>query len=289
MRPSFSRRAFLKATAALVASSELGLPHEVAAKQPVTDLVDVNVSLGRWPFRRLPLDDTALLVAKLRKQGVTQAWAGSFEGLLQHDLAAVNARLVDECSHSGRHLLVPFGSINPALPGWEDDLRRCAEIHKMPGIRLNPNYHGYKLEDPACLRLLQLATHRKLIVQIVACIEDERTQNPLVRVPDTDLTNLPALLGAVPGSRVLLLNWFRTAKGALLEKLAKTLGLFFDIAMVESVDGISNLLRTVPLDRILFGSHAPLFYFESALLKLQESPLTSDQLRAVRTGNARRL
>ena len=53
--------------------------------------------------------------------------------------------------------------------------------------------------------------------------------------------------------------------------------------------GIANLLAQVPLNRVLFGTHAPLFYFESSLLKLQESPLSSEQLRAIRRGNAEAL
>ncbi|MGA1479993.1 MAG: hypothetical protein ACO38N_02820, partial [Candidatus Nanopelagicales bacterium] len=43
-------------------------------------IIDTNVNLGRWPFRRLPLDETGNLVGKMRLLGITRALAGSFEG-----------------------------------------------------------------------------------------------------------------------------------------------------------------------------------------------------------------
>ncbi len=288
--PEINRRAFLKTTALATGLSVLGLEAGTVKQMPNSrlELIDVNVNLSRWPLRRLRGDNTSALVAMLRRQGVVQAWAGSFDGLLHKDIASANTRLADECRRHGRGLLLPFGSINPRLPDWEEELRRCAEEHHMPGIRLHPNYHGYKFDDPDFARLLRLAAARRLLVQLAVVMEDERMMHPLLRVDPVDTAPLIGLVKQTPGLRLVLLNALRTLRDQQLVDLIAAGEVYVEISMLEGVGGVANLLAQVPMSRVLFGSHTPLFYFESALLKLKESPLSAEQLRAIRSGNAQR-
>lgn len=252
-------------------------------------LVDVNVSLSRWPCRRLRLDETPLLVEKLRTMGVEEAWASSFDALLHKDLAAVNASLASECKQAQGVLLRPFGAVNPLLPDWRDDLRRCHEIHGMPGIRLFPGYHGYSLDEPAAVELLSGACERNLIVQIVVRMEDSRTQHRLLRAADVDAAPLAGFAAKEPKLRLVLLNGLNVLAPDTLDRLVSAGNVWFDIASLEGVGALERLLLHTPLERLLLGSHAPFFVPESALLKLQESNLGELALARIRADNAKRL
>ena len=252
-------------------------------------IIDVSVSLSRWPFRRLPCDELPRLLEKLRDCGVTEAWAGSFDGMFHKAIGGVNARLLDDCRQSRLVVLRPFGSVNPTLGDWREDLRRCHEDYHMPGIRLHPAYHGYRLDDPVFAELLTRAQRRGLIVQLVVRIEDPRMQHPLMCVPDVDTKPLPGLLAARPELRLVLLGALQTLRGEAITQLIRASEVYFEISMLVGVGGISSLLGRVPGDRILFGSHCPFFILESTIFKLQESDLLPTGANAITHQNARRL
>lgn len=274
--------AAVTASAATVLSSK-SVRAENAA--PQLKIIDTNVSLFQWPFRRLPLDETEALVNKLRSLGISEAWAGSFEGILHRDIASVNGRLADACDSYPE--LVPIGSINPELPGWEDDLDQCVNKHDMPGIRLHPNYHGYTLGDPRFAELLKRATAAGVFVQIATSMEDGRTQHPKLQVPDVDLAPLPEILKGIPEATVQILNY--KPRLSLLAKLAKTPGVFFDISRVDGTNGIANLLKTVSADRVMVGTHAPFFIPESVLIRILESNLSEPDLSLLLSENSSKL
>jgi hypothetical protein len=89
--------------------------------------------------------------------------------------------------------------------------------------------------------------------------------------------------------KLVLVNALRTLRDQPLADLVAAGEVYVEISMLDGFAAVAGLLSRVPSSRVLFGSHAPLFYFESALLKLQESPFRDEELRAIRAENARRL
>src|SRR5262245_42152191 len=266
---------------------------------PPPDIVDTNVHLFDWPFRKLKYAGAKALVAKLCWHRIRQAWAGSYEGLLHKNLDGVNARLAAACRADGAGVLLPVGTVNPALPDWEADLRRCQEQYRMPVIRLYPSYHNYTLQRPEVARLLHLAQERGLMVQVVVRMEDPRVQLPVTRTPAADVTGLPELLAALPNLKVQLLNAFNATeplRGQVGRRLIEQTRVTIDFSHVEGQGGLGKLIAgdreggrpPLPVERIFFGSHAPYFPCESAVSKLFESPLSRPDLEKVMHGNAER-
>jgi len=295
---SIDRRDFLKHSLLGVAALSLADQQPTrAASSKVTGIIDTNVNLFEWPFRTLKYRNTKALVVKLKKHGIIEAWAGSFEALLSKDMNGVNARLAAECREHGSGFLVPFGSVNLAWPDWEEDVRRCHEVHKMPGLRIYPGYQPFDLDHPAMESLVKMTADRGLILQVVFGMEDPRVHHPIINVGPVTFAPLLKAVKATPKAKLQLLHFAGWSPGLdLSEFMAKT-NTVIDISRLEGNGAIGRMVGSiaglpslrVSIDRIVFGSHAPYFPVETALLKLIESPLDVQQLQAIMQGNARRL
>ena len=307
MKP-IDRRNFLKNS--LLSVTAVSLPgHQPLASQtaarnaPVVSssqalgIIDTNVNLFNWPFRALKYRDTKALVAKLKKHRVIEAWAGSFEALLSKDMNGVNTRLADECRTQSPGFLIPFGSINLAWPDWQEDVRRCHEVHKMPGIRIYPGYQPFDLDHPAMESLVRMIAERGLILQVVFGMEDPRVHHPVINVGSVTFAPLLKAVQSTPNAKVELLHFSGSSQGEDLSLFMAKTNTVMDISRLEGNGAVGRMIGSitglpsahVPVDRIVFGSHAPYFPMETAILKLIESPLDVQQLQAIMQGNARRL
>jgi predicted TIM-barrel fold metal-dependent hydrolase len=128
-------------------------------------------------------------------------------------------------------------------------------------------------------------------------MEDPRVQHPLLKAPTLTPAPLIDLLKETPSARVQLLNsWHWTRLPAARALLAME-NVTHDISGLEGVGAIGRMLEgnhwylggKVAVDRVLFGSHAPYFPIETALIRMFESPLNREQRVAIMATNARRL
>ncbi|MEO8762748.1 MAG: hypothetical protein ABI416_00580 [Ginsengibacter sp.] len=283
---NFSRRRFISAISgtSIAAGIVATLPAvanmsgvNVVFDGSVPEIIDTNVNLFKWPFRRMKYGETKALVAKLRHHRIDKAWAGNFEALFSKSINEVNARLAKECRLHGEGVLIPFGTVNPAWPDWEEDLRRCHEVHKMPGIRLYPTYQTFDLTHKNVAPLIHEATDRGLIIQIVGDMEDARVHHPIVLTRELDFDPLLAIMKEIPGAGIQLLNWNERVNRGLLKKLISDTSIVFDIAWLEGTGALARLIDgnswsgpedPVPVERLLFGSHAPLFSYRERHYKI---------------------
>ncbi|MGZ8920921.1 MAG: amidohydrolase family protein [Limisphaerales bacterium] len=295
---SLDRRTFIKRSLVTASVASLASQHVFYAEaiRDVGGIIDTNINLFDWPFRALKYRHTKALVAKLKKHRIIEAWAGSFEALFSKDMIGVNERLAAECQEHGSGFLIPFGSVNLAWPDWQEDLRRCQEVHKMAGVRIYPGYQPFNLDHPEMERLIKMTSDRGLILQVVFGMEDPRVHHPNINVGPVTLAPLVKALNDTPTAKVQLLHFNGNSSEALSQFMAKP-NTFLDISRLEGNGAIGRMIGTiqglpsahVSHDRILFGSHAPYFPVETAIFKLVESPLAAEPLHAIIQGNARRL
>ncbi len=277
-RSRVTRRRLLKT---VVAAGGCALGRTVRANRDsnataAKDLVDTHVYLGQWPHAYLADGEPAALVATLQRHGVSQAWAGSFDGLFHKDVAAVNERLVEACATTSKTFFVAFGTVNPTLPDWEDDVRRCHEQHHMRGIRLHPNYHGYALDDSRFARLLQLAAERNLVVQLVTHLDDERHSWLAPKAWSVDLAPLTDFLKSVGDARVVISCGASVIDDALLEELVSTSNVYLEVSGREASKPPRQ--NRVSARRLVFGSGEPLHALSASVSTLKTSGSNSLRL-----------
>jgi predicted TIM-barrel fold metal-dependent hydrolase len=72
----------------------------------------------------------------------------------------------DVAAYVGQHSerLVPFLSVDPTQPGWQDELIQGHQELKMKGIKLLPMYAGFKPNQPELKHLWEYATRHRLPV-----------------------------------------------------------------------------------------------------------------------------
>jgi predicted TIM-barrel fold metal-dependent hydrolase len=158
----------------------------------------------------------------------------------------------------------------------------------MPGIRLHPNYHGYRLDDPRFARLLDLAARRQVIVQFVAWLDDAR-HKWLTPSSPVDLQPLVQVITRLPSLRLVIAGGVAKIDDEAIRQLLSSNQAYFDFAHLAATTPLPTLVDRTSPSRIVVGSGTPLHPIEPARTKLQEATLSNDRFSAIASRTAAEL
>ena len=229
-------------------------------------LIDVNTYIGHWPFRQLRHNTASTLVKRMDQRNIDKAMVASLNGVFYRNAHAANAEVSKETRRL-RDRLIPCATLNPTFPGWEEDLRRCAEGLELKGLRLYPQYHGYRLADPAALELIDAVGELGWPIQVPMRLEDRRTRHPFDLAEDLAPSDLAQILALRPKTNWMFLN----ALGLNGSQLPSTARFLVEISRMTSVlqKNIPDLIDQVGPEHLAFGTGMPLKVPEPALLKVE--------------------
>jgi hypothetical protein len=244
-------------------------------------IFDVNTWYGRWPFQKLNVDTPALLKKKLIKAGITSCALSSTDAVLVSDPDIWNARLFDEVR--GDPFFLPVPVFNPCLFSWErilEEYRKCG----IQAVRFLPGYHSYALSDIRSIQAVKRVHALGMLPLIQIRLEDERSHHLLMKVTPPSVEEVIAFAKRIESSIVVLAASFFDACRLGIE----TKNVFVDISYCERMNLLARMAHSIPVSRILFGSHAAFFYPEAAVLKLFRAELgdNSKELIGHRTADS---
>ena len=247
-------------------------------------LIDVNCSLGFWPFQLFPQDSPAKLARHLAAEGVSKALVSPIESVLFPDPHLISTRMLAKI---GKYPdLIPVPAIDPSLSNWRECLDAYVEAGHGRAVKIVPNYHRYDL-DATCVDELMAALSRpRRVLLIQMRVEDERQHYPLMKVPGVEVDAIVGLANQYPRVPILCLCPYLPEAMRLV---GETANVYVDFSYIEYLNTLKHVLARIPAKRLLFGSHTPFLYTRANVMKLQCAEVSRQDMRLVSNGNARRL
>lgn len=254
-------------------------------------IIDSNVLVGNWPFRKLPYTDASQVRQVLVTSGINHALAGSLDAILFRNVQDGNEILYKALAQH-RDFFTPAATINPSYARWEKDYEQALQ-EKCAAIRIWPEYQGWSLLESCSLELCRACKEDRLPIILTAEIEDSRQRHFLDKPADSNSRDVRQLIEEMEGLRVLIVN----ARAEKVREIALTLPeenrkqIFFDISGLWGafVDDLDLCIEQVGISQFVFGSHAALKTPETAITKLNLSRIKKEDKKKICSLNIKQL
>lgn len=247
-------------------------------------IIDVNVCLGRWPFQRFRNHTPGQLSAHLKKYGITGAWVSALESVLYPDPEEIDLELWKKLRKYPEMNFVK--TVNPVLGNGLSCLGEWIRSRSLERVKVFPGFHQYRLADDVFTPLAERLTEAGIPLLVQMRLEDERAQYPMMRIPPVEVSDILKLNQRFPDLKIVVLCAYFREIDALA---AGSSNLYTDISFAECLNTVQTLLSKMDAGRLLFGSHTPFLYTQSAVMKLMNSDIDPEQIREIAAANAEQL
>ena len=246
-------------------------------------IIDVNAFTGHWPSHPVK-GDLNTVRASLREYGVGRICVSPLEAAWCRNPHRFNDALYRTAGTFSDVWPVPV--LDPTVATWKEELERATREIRVKLVRLLPAYSPYALEDAD--ELLQTLVAEKLGVIVQTRLEDPRRQHQLAQVPDVPAGEIVSAAERHPELTVII-GGARTGEiRGLKDRLLASPNLYADVSQCDGLDAIKVLVEDGLREKLLFGSHAPLFIPYSALSRVV-TDLSDKDVSAILGDNAERI
>lgn len=190
-----------------------------------------------------------------------------------------------ELQHAHPERILGFGSFHPGFERWEDELARLKR-NGIRGIKLHPDFQGFRLDDPRLDPLFDACQENFVILAHVGDEGDPAARPSTPRMVADIVARFPRLTFVAAhfgGYRM----WDRA-----LEDLPPAENLWVDTSSTSFFtppEQLRALLARHPQERLLFGSDWPIWDPADEIRRFQEKSGFSDGEMDALLGNAARL
>ena len=126
----------------------------------------------------------------------------------------------------------------------------------------------------------------KMSLMIQMRVEDERLHHPLCQIPPVPVADIVKFAEKYPSLPVICLCPYFAE---LVPLTSNTENVYVDISFVETMNIITRVLRDVPAEKILFGSHTPFLYTRAATMKTEYAEIDKKTLKMITETNAKKI
>ena len=233
---------------------------------------DYNCFTGNWPFFKVRYNTVEKISSLHQRIGITGGFISACEAIFYQDPYEAELALAKELEGTPYyHTMI----LNPILPGWKGDLKRCVEDLHIKAVRLMPTYHKYSLADSAVEEAIEAVKAYNLPLLLTLRLRDERCMY-MFQADFVNKDEVAAFLKQYTDVVTLLTDASAYELEQFKEIFAERENLFADCSGLKDGLFAADRAYTAIGDKLVYGSAAPLLEMQASFYNITMAPLDED-------------